>query len=302
MNVNLIGVPTNHGCDRNGAQYGPKKLREANIVNIMKKSELSIYDMGDIYVEDIREKDKFLSDKNIKYYNSIYNVNLNLAHMVYTSLNNKDFPIIIGGDHSIALGSISGASSYFKNLGVVWIDAHGDFNTEIISESKNSHGMPLAFLCGYGDERLVNLYRHKTKLKEENVFHIGGRDIDIEERKLLNTTKVSMYDKTKINELGIENIIHEIIEKCKKQKIDAIHISLDIDFMDEDIVKGTGTRVSDGYNVEDTKLILKELINSGLVKSMDFVEFNPLLDENDETLNICTDLLEYISNLIKESK
>lgn len=164
------------------------------------------------------------------------------------------------------------------------------------------NGAQLAFLWAYGYERLVTLYRHKTKLHEENVFHIGGRDIDIEERKLLDNTKVSMYDKTKINKLGIEKIIHEIIEKCKKQNVDAIHISLDIDFMDKDIVKGTGIRVSDGYSIEDTKLILKELINSGLVRSMDFVEFNPLLDENNETLNICKDLLEYIANLIKESK
>lgn len=301
MSINLIGVPTNHGCDKDGTQYGPQKLRQSQIIDIIEKNQLEVNDLGDIHVEIIDQKDKLKDNKNIKYYKSIYNVNNELAEKVYESLNSEKFTLIIGGDHSIALGSISGASKNYGNLGVVWIDAHGDFNTDEISESKNSHGMPLSFLCGYGKKELVDLYYEGQKIKEENVFHIGGRDFNIEEAKLLKSSKVNLYDKEIIDKIGFENILEDIKDKCIKQNIDAIHISLDIDFMDESLVFGTGTRVKGGYTVEDTKYILKELFKCGLVKSMDFVEFNPLLDEDNTTLELCKDLLNYTFEQYKEN-
>ncbi|MFR2795609.1 arginase [Romboutsia timonensis] len=301
MKLGLIGVPQYHGCDNNGVQYGPQKLRTNNLEKTLKSKGIKVKYIKDIEIEIIDNKDKFKGDKNIKFYESIYNTNIKLADTVYNSLNEEYFPIILGGDHSLGLGSISGASKYFDNIGVVWIDAHGDFNTEVISESKNAHGMPLAFLTGYGKKELVNLYFEGVKVKEENVFHIGGRDIDEKERELLNQTKVNLYDKEVIDKKGFTCIIEEILKKCEEQNINALHISFDIDFMDKYLVPGTGTRVEGGYTVEDSKYILKELIESKLVKSMDFVEFNPLLDEDNKTLDICNELLEYfVEVLIKE--
>lgn len=298
MKVNLIGVPTYYGCDNNGTQFGPDKLRESKIIDEIKENNIKILDMGNLYVETIEEGYKFKDNKNIKYYRSIHDVNLNLAHTVYSSLSDDSFTIIIGGDHNLALGSISGVSKYYNNLGVIWIDAHGDFNTEDMSESKNAHGMPLAFLCGYGDEKLRNLYYKGKKVKEENVFHIGGRDIDLKEQKLLESTKINMYNKNLIDKVGFICVIEDIIKKCDKQNIEALHISLDIDFLDKLLVTGTGTRVDGGYVVEDLKFILSQLIEKNLVKSLDFVEFNPILDEGDKTLNICKDLLKYIIELV----
>lgn len=298
MKIILIGVPQNHGCDKDGVQYGPQKLVENNLEDRLREKGIEVEYIKDIEVEKVNSEDKFKDDKNIKYYKSIYDTNEKLADSVYKTLNNGYFPIILGGDHSLALGSISGASKYFNNIGVVWVDAHGDFNTEITSESKNAHGMPLAFLSGYGKKELVNLYYEGIKVKEENIFHIGGRDIDLKERDLLNQTKVNLYDKSIVDEKGFNWIIEDILKKCKEQSIKSLHISFDIDFMDKYIVPGTGTRVEGGYTLEDSKYVVRRLIESNMVKSIDFVEFNPSLDEDNKTLYICDELLMYFIELL----
>ena len=300
MKLNIIGVPTYYGCDKNGTQDAPSKLRNANIIELIKgNGEVEIADLGDIEVKSVMEDDKFKNEKNIKYFESIYDLNLKLSKAVDESMNDSDFTLIIGGDHGIGLGSITGASKHSQNLGVVWIDAHGDFNTSATSPSKNFRGMPLACLCGHGDSRLVNLYYEGVKIKEENVFHIGGRDIDEGEQKLLDNSMINLYDKKVIDKIGLEDVVDDILKKCKEQDIDGLHISLDIDFMDKFIVEGTGTRVEGGYTVENTKYILRRLMNTGIVKTMDFVEFNPRLDVNDNTLEICKDLLSYFGQTLK---
>lgn len=299
MKLSIIGVPTYYGCDNNGTQHSPKKLRDANFINVIKNNvEIEVVDLGDIDIKELVESDKFKNEKDIKYFESIYDLNLNLAKAVDKSMENSDFTLILGGDHGIGLGSITGASKHSENLGIVWIDAHGDFNTSATSPSKNFHGMPLACVCGHGDSRLVNLYYDGVKIKEKNVFHIGGRDIDKEEQELLDNSQVNLYDKKVIDKIGFEDILDDIVKKCKEEDIDGLHISLDIDFMDKFIVEGTGTRVAGGYSVEDTKYILRRLMETGIVKSMDFVEFNPRLDVNDNTLKICIDILEYFGQLL----
>lgn len=302
MKISLIGVPTYYGCDNRGTEKGPDKLREVNIIEEINSLGIEVNDLGNIYIDKIEERDKFKNNKNIKYFESIYSMNLKLAHQVDYCLKNGTFPLVLGGDHSIALGSITGASKHSKNLGVIWIDAHGDFNTEFTSPSKNSHGMSLACLCGYGNSSLINLYYNGTKIKEENVFHIGGRDIDFDEQILIDSSKVNMYTYKVIEKVGLEKVMDEIIIKCKSKKIDGLHISLDIDFMDKYLVEGTGTRVEGGYTLEDTKYILTELIKTGIVKSMDLVEFNPRLDINDKTLEICKELITHFSSIIVENE
>ena len=300
MKLSIIGVPTYYGCDNDGTQYSPEKLRNANIIKLIKDNgEIEVADLGDIDVIEMMEKDKFKNEKNIKYFESIYDLNLKLSKAVDDAMDNSDFTLILGGDHGIGLGSITGASKHSQNLGVVWIDAHGDFNTSATSPSKNFHGMPLACLCGQGDSILVILYYEGVQIKEENVFHIGGRDIDEGEQKLIDNSKVNFYDKKVIDKIGLEDVVDDIIRKCREQELDGLHISLDIDFMDKFIVEGTGTRVAGGYTVEDTKYILRRLMGIGIVKSMDFVEFNPRLDVNDNTLEVCKDLLSYFGQILK---
>lgn len=299
MKLSVVGVPTYYGCDNNGTQDSPGKLRNANIIDLIKKSgNVEIQDFGDIDIKQVVKKDKFKIEKSIKYFESIYDSNLKLAKVVDKSMDKSDFILILGGDHSIALGSITGASKHSENLGIIWIDAHGDFNTCEISPSKNFHGMPLACLCGYGDSRLVNLYYDGIKINEKNVFHIGARDIDKKEQQLIDNSKINLYNKEVIDKIGFEKVIDDIIKKCNIQHIDGLHISFDIDFMDKFIVEGTGTRVGGGYTINDTKYILKRLMETDIVKSMDFVEYNPKLDVDDNTLEICKDLLKYVGELL----
>lgn len=300
MNINIIGVPTFYGCDKNGPQLGPNKLREKGILSILKKYNHTVFDLGNIYVDKVSDSKKFESHTCMKYFKPILELNTNLAHSVNCSLSSRCFPLILGGDHSIALGSISGVSKYFnKKFAVIWFDAHGDINTFETSESKNIHGMPLASLMGYGHKEMKNLYNEGIKVDEENVFHIGGRDIDPGEQEFIKNTNMNVYYPNDIYSEGIDYIIDNIINDILSKDIDAVHISFDLDFIDSKYVPGTGTRVANGFTVKDTQYMLSKLAMSGLVKSMDFVEFNPLLDIDDVTADIAINILDSVFKYIQ---
>ncbi|MGL5750663.1 MAG: arginase [Paraclostridium sp.] len=300
MDINIIGVPTFYGCDKLGPHLGPNKLREKGILSTIKKYNHNVFDLGNIYIKDISEDKKLDSNPKMKYFNPIIEINTNLAHSVACSLYSNCFPLIIGGDHSIALGSISGVSEYFdKNFAIVWFDAHGDINTYKTSESKNVHGMPLASLMGYGDSQLANLYTQGIKIKESNVYHIGGRDIDFGEKEFIEKTDMQVYYPNEVYKLGLNSTIDTIVKDIQSKSINAIHISFDLDFIDSEYVPGTGTRVDNGFTVEEANHMLSRLVSSGLVKSMDLVELNPLLDIDDLTTNIAIELLDSVFKNIK---
>lgn len=294
MDISLIGVPIMYGCDRQGAQYGPDKLRQKGIIETIKKHENNIYDLGNLYIPYIPEMDKLTFHDTIKYLKPIVYINTNLAHCVYSALTSNSFPLVIGGDHSLGLGSISGSSKFHKELGVIWIDAHGDINTHETSPSKNAHGMPLGAALGKGDSSLVNLYFYGTKVKPENTFIIGARDLDEGEIKLAKELELNLYTMDTIKKSGLKSIIEEVLDKIKNSNIDGIHLSFDIDVLDKSLVPGTGTPVKNGFNIEEAKMILKSLLDTKMIKSMDLVELNPLLDENDTTSNLCVELVDFI--------
>jgi arginase len=293
MEINIIGVPIYYGADRRGPEYGPNKLREKDISNILSKHNHKVYDLGNLYVPDVKENDKFYSHNNMKYLEAVIEVNRNLAHSVYSSLKADCFPLIIGGDHSLGLGSISGASRACENIAVVWVDAHGDINTHDTSETGNLHGMPLAKAMNIGYKDLINLYFEGQKVKPENVFIIGARDLDPGEIDLITELKINVFSAKEINNRGIDIVMKEVMKALKDREIDTVHLSFDLDFIDEKYVPGTGTPVSEGASIEDTKTLLKTLAESGLVKSMDFVELNVLLDKNDTTADLAVDLLDW---------
>ncbi len=293
MDINIIGVPIFYGADKKGPEYGPEKLREKKIAEIIGKHNHRIYDLGNIFVPEVKEYNKFYAHRNMKYVDTIINVNTNLAHAVYSSIKGGSFPLIIGGDHSIGLGSISGVSRAYENIAVIWMDAHGDINTHHTSESGNIHGMPLAKAMGIGHSHLTNIYYEGRKVNPENVFILGARDLDYGENKLIDEKKLNVYSPQDIHDKGIENVIDEILQKLKDKNIDAIHLSFDLDFIDAQFVPGTGTPVIGGVSIEDTKSILKILAQTKLIKSMDFVELNVLLDKNDTTANLAIDLLDW---------
>ncbi|MBB6218084.1 arginase [Anaerosolibacter carboniphilus] len=298
MNISLIGVPMNYGCDREGAQYGPEKLREKKIVEVIKKYNHSIYDFGNLYVPKVSEEEKYAFHKKMKYLKPIVEVNTNLAHNVYSALAAGNFPFVIGGDHSLGLGSIAGASKFYDNLAVVWIDAHGDINTHETSPSGNVHGMPLAAAMGVGCPSLTDVYYKGIKVKPQNVFIIGARDLDEGEIQLAKEKNLNLYTMDDIKTIGVNAMVEEITRKLKENNVEAVHMSFDLDALDSEIVPGTGTPVRDGMTMDEVKYVFKHLMDTQLVKSMDLVELNTHLDQDDVTAEVAIELVDWAFQLI----
>lgn len=293
MNISLIGVPMFFGSDKKGADFGPDKLREKNIIQVLDQNHHTVYDCGDIHVENIQDDQKYDYHSKMKYLKPIVDVNRNLAHQVYSALCSNSFPLVIGGDHSLGLGSISGVSKYYDEIAVIWIDAHGDINTHETSPTGNIHGMPLAAAMGLGYDDLTDLYYKGVKIKPENVFIIGARDLDEGEKELIKKLNMTVYSTEDVQNIGVKQIMNIIHSKLEANNVEAVHLSFDIDCIDPEYVPGTGTPVRHGMNVIEAKYILKYLMETKLVKSMDFVELNPKLDEGDKTADLCIDLLSW---------
>ena len=298
MNISLIGVPVKYGADREGVQYGPEKLREKGLIDVVKRYKENVYDLGNLYIPEVLEENKYAHNRKIKYFKEIVDMNTNLAHLVYSCLKADSFPFIFGGDHSLGLGSIAGASKYFKNIGVIWIDAHGDINTEDTSPSGNAHGIPLGAALGYGNPALVNLYYPGPKVKPENTFIIGARDLDEGEIQLAERIDLKIYTMDIVKKQGLKSVIDEVITKLKASNVDAFHLSFDIDVLDKKLVPGTGTPVDGGFTLEEAKDLLKAFLETKMVRSMDFVELNPLLDEKESTAKLCIELIDWLFKYI----
>ena len=295
MNINVIGVPLKYGCDRDGVQFGPATLRENGIIDIIKRHGHNVHDMGDVYIPHREPEDKFIDHPKMKYLNTVAEINSNLANNVYCSLKGKSFPFIIGGDHALGAGSIAGASKFFKELAVIWVDAHGDINTNETSPSGNIHGMPLASSMNIGHQTLTNIYFEGQKVKPENVYIFGGRDIDSGEFAIADEFNLNMYTMEVIRERGLDNVLKEIIKKIKASNVDGVHLSFDIDVLDPSIVPGTGTPVTEGFSMEEGKEVFTILLGEKIITSMDFVELNPKIDNEDgRTTKNCIEILEHI--------
>lgn len=302
MDIHVIGVPLYYGCDRKGVELGPDKLREKNLVDTISKHHHQVIDKGNIFIPEISPKDKYKEHPKMKYLNEIIKVNTNLAHEVYNTLSENSFPLVLGGDHALGLGSVSGASQFFKELAVIWIDAHGDINTDETSPSGNIHGMPLAAALGVGNEKLKNIYFEGLKVKPENVFIIGARDLDPGEILLAEEKNINIYSMEQIKEEGLEVVLASIVKEIKSKNLNAIHLSYDLDSMDGPLVPGTGLPIPDGFNERQAKLIFEKLFETKLVRSMDIVELNPLLDKKDITAELALDLIDYVSELLDKQR
>ncbi len=301
MNISIISMPLFYGCDNPGVENGPKVLRDNNLINIFKKNH-NVTDMGDVYVEHADAINKYVANKKMKYLDEVINANIELANKVYSALENNTLPITIGGDHSLALGSVAGTSKYYGNddIAVVWVDAHGDMNTDETTPSGNIHGMPLSASMGIGHSNLTNLYFKGQKVKPENVFLIGARDLDIGEVELINEYNLKVWNMEDIQYRGINTVLDEFKASLKDKNINNIHLSFDIDGLDPSYVPGTGTPVENGLTFLEGQNILETILDTNLVRSIDFVEFNPALDKNNRTIETCTELLKIISNSLKK--
>ena len=292
MKVRIIGVPMDLGQDRRGVDMGPSAIRNAYLSRRLEENDIQVEDAGNIEVPNPETLQ--VKNKKLKYIDEILNVSEKTADKVYKAISDDRIPLVLGGDHSIALGSVTGTSKALQKIGLIWIDAHGDINTDDTTPSGNPHGMPLGAALGYGNEALVNIYFDGPKVKPENTFIIGVRDLDEGEIELANRIDLNLYTMETIRSRGLDSIIKEITTKIINSNIDAIHLSFDIDVLDKKLVPGTGTPVDGGFTIEEVKGFFKSFLETKLIRSMDFVELNPLLDKNDSTADICIELIDWI--------
>ncbi|MDT4051865.1 arginase [Staphylococcus arlettae] len=281
-NIHIIGAPSTFGQRKLGVNFGPDALRYAGLVERLKNIGHSVEDKGDIAVPAV-DVEKFKGkQEGLRNLNEIIEVSENLSNAVSSSIKNQAFPLIIGGDHSIAIGSISGVSQHYENLGIIWYDAHGDLNIPEESPSGNIHGMPLRVLLGDGDKQLVNISGYAPKVKPENIVLIGMRDLDIGERDFIRENNIKTYTMADIDRNGIKQVMEESVSYLK-DKTDGIHLSLDVDALDPVETPGTGTKVLGGLTYRESHFALEMLHNTNLITSMDVVEVNPLIDQNNHT-------------------
>ena len=291
-NISIIGFPIDLGSGRRGVDMGPSAMRIAGLQNKLKNLGYKVTDTGDIKIE-ILEKQKAGNPK-LRYIDEILKTSGTLADAVESVLDKNSFPLCIGGDHSMALGTIAGISSYCKKnnlkLCVIWIDAHTDMNTDKTTPSGNIHGMPLAASLGLGNKKLVNLHGFSPKLQQENCAIIGIRSIDKEEKKNIKKLKIPVYTMTEIDKMGIHRIINKILKQFGKT-VDHIHVSFDVDSVDPTVAPGVGTPVPGGLSYREAHLLMESIAECGCMSYLEVAEINPILDHQNKSAVFTTDLI-----------
>lgn len=293
MRVNLLGVAAGKGASTPGAENGPLALRELGLVERLTRRGHVVEDLGDI--PGVYET-RFAArgpQPNILNLSHVLQVNRHLHACVFGTRRHapNDFLLIIGGDHSMAIGTLAGLSDGCERLGVLWFDAHGDFNTPHTSPSGNAHGMSLAVACGRGPIELRRIGDRDPMIREEDVYLYGCRDLDANERTALEASRINLLSTQDWLARGIVtagvNAARELAARC-----DHVHLSFDIDVLDAPLVSGTGTPVVDGLAGDAAIELLTALGSKKLVHSAEFVEYNPSLDKESRTGELTMRLIE----------
>ena len=288
--IEIIGAPTAFGQRKLGVNFGPDALRYAGLIERIEDIGHEVIDKGNVKSPVLDMKKYKSEQKGLRNLEEVIAFSNNLYESVNETVEKGHFPLILGGDHSLSIGSIAGISKHYENLGVIWYDAHGDLNTLESSPSGNIHGMPLRALIGEGDEALTNIGGYKNKVKPENVVLIGMRDLDEGEKKYIKEAGILTYTMADIDRLGMGQVISETIEYLK-DKTDGIHLSLDVDALDPVETPGTGTIVPGGATYRESHLAMEMLHESKLIVSADLVEVNPLIDEYNKTARLAIGLM-----------
>ncbi|MDU0204858.1 arginase [Paenibacillus sp. MAH-36] len=290
--IATITVQFDLGAGRRGASQGPKSILQAGLLRSIQKMDLSIDDITVISLGEVAATalDVEQDITNLNYLAEVITINTQLAEQVSQTVERGEFPLIIGGDHSISIGTLAGLSTRHKNLGVIWIDAHSDLNTAVTSPSGNIHGMSLAVSLGIGHPLLTEMRGLQPKLKPENIVLIGCRSLDEGEKKLIRSLGIKCFTMYDIDRKGMAQVMQEAIDYLK-ERTDGVHVSYDIDSLDPNEAPGTGTTVKGGLQFREAHLALEMLHEAGIVTSAEFVEVNPLLDVNNKTSQLAVGLI-----------
>ena len=289
--VSLIGVPTDIGAGHRGASMGPEALRVADLGPRLEKAGLEVIDKGNLQgplnpwlppTEGYRHLDEVVA-----WNTAVYTA-------VHEELQAGRLPIMLGGDHCLAIGSITAVARYCKEKGkdlrVLWLDAHTDFNTALATPSGNIHGMPVACLCGHGPKALTELGGSAPATKPDVYRQIGIRSVDSSEKNLVNEAKVGVYDMRRIDEIGMKGVMELALADMDDNT--HLHVSFDVDFLDPVIAPGVGTTVNGGPTYREAQLCMEMIADTGRMASLDIVELNPAYDTHNATGKLSVDLVE----------
>jgi arginase len=283
--LRIIGVPMDLGQSRRGVDMGPSALRYAGLRERLQRLGRKVEDCGNL---DIRERETLPPDGGLDYLPEVVRVCAAIYDAARQATADGAVPLFLGGDHSIAAGTVGGVS-HEDPCGLLWIDAHGDFNTPETSPSGNLHGMPLAALCGLGAQELIDVGRPGPKVTPNDVVLIGVRDLDREERELMKRSELIVYTMRDIDERGIGEVAREAL--LRLSHLHRLHVSLDLDSLDPTTAPGVGTPVSGGLSFREAHLLMEILAEESSIASIDVVEVNPILDERNVTAKLAVDLL-----------
>jgi len=290
--IEVIGFPMDLGAGRRGVDMGPTAFRIAGLVDRLEKLGFTVKDSGDIDIP-IPEVVK-VGDESARYLAEIVKACKRLASRVTQALDRGKTPIVLGGDHSSAIGTIAGVAAHFRatdrETGVVWIDAHGDVNTPETTPSGNIHGMPLAVSLGIGADALVELGGFSPKVRPGHVALVGIRDLDVGERKLISETGVTVFTMKEVDRMGIARATEEAIAIASRAN-GGLHVSFDMDALDPSAAPGVGTPVRGGLNYREAHLAMEIVADSRRLTSLEIVEANPILDTRNATAELGTELV-----------
>ena len=289
--LSLIGVPTDIGAGHRGASMGPEALRVANLLARLARRGLDVVDRGNLQ----GPLNPWQPPQNgYRHLPEVVTWNKAVHEAVYAELAEGRLPIMLGGDHCLAIGSISAVARHCRDTGktlrVLWLDAHADFNTADATPSGNIHGMPVACLCGNGPQELIELGGQVPAIKADVVRQIGIRSVDEGEKRLVRESQVSIFDMRHIDEVGMKRTMEEALAGVDKNT--HLHISFDVDFLDPTIAPGVGTTVRGGPNYREAQLCMEMIADTGRVGSLDIVELNPAFDKKNQTARLAVDLVE----------
>ena len=288
MTIRTIGVPMDLGADRRGVDMGPSALRYAGLARTLESLGYDCADAGDLLVSHAEERDPESVDVNAKYLDEIESVCSRLADEVADALDMDILPLVLGGDHSIAIGSLAG-SARDAEIGAVWFDAHSDVNTPETTPSGNVHGMPLAAALGWGTFADTE-WANAPTLQEENVALVGLRSVDDPERERIRESDITAYTMSDIDERGVVAVTEEALD-IAAAGVDGVHVSLDLDWLDPSHAPGVGTPVRGGVTYREAHSAMETVAtHEDTIRSLEIVEANPILDSHNETAELGVEL------------
>ena len=278
--VQIVGVPSDLGAGRRGVDMGPSAIRYAHLAEAIEELGIQCRDQGNVDVP-LPERSPSRQPK-LRQLESVIKVTGRVREEVAEVLTTGQMPLVLGGDHSLSIGTLAGVCAAWENPGVLWVDAHGDFNTPTTTPSGNIHGMSLALGCGRGAPELLELFRDERYLDPSRVALIGARSLDPQERELLKSSGVAVFTMSDIDRRGVRQVLDDALRQVTSGT-DGVHVSFDMDVVDPNVAPGVGTPVGGGLSYREAHLLMETVAEFAAMGSLEMVEVNPILDNRNQT-------------------